>query len=87
MEKVPKYLSEVFWDTGTGTFYKNENILVRIKMRFRSQASPEVRHVSGQHFHEFREFLLKHPGTFGIDDEKETVVLTNYDQVTNYCYF
>lgn len=48
----------------------------------RSQASPEVRHVSGQHFHEFREFLLKHPQTFGIDDEKETVILANYEEVT-----
>lgn len=41
--------------------------------------------MSGQHFHEFREFLLKHPDTFLIDDEKETVVLTNYSEVRLNC--
>lgn len=40
--------------------------------------------MSGQHFHEFREFLLKHPDTFLVDDEKETVILTNYSDVKSH---
>lgn len=57
---------------------------IRSLLGHRSQASPEVRHVSGQHFHEFREFLLKHPDAFLVDDEKETVMLKNFNSVKSH---
>jgi exonuclease 3'-5' domain-containing protein 1 len=75
-----EYFSEKLSQYGEGT-----EVPIRSLLGHRSQASPEVRHVSGQHFHEFREFLLKHPDTFAVDDEKETVVLTNYTAVRSHC--
>ncbi|XP_066251483.1 egalitarian protein homolog isoform X1 [Euwallacea similis] len=75
-----EYFSEKLLQYGEGT-----EVPIRSLLGHRSQASPEVRHVSGQHFHEFREFLLKQSETFLIDDEKETVVLTNYNQVRLNC--
>ncbi|XP_057330635.1 egalitarian protein homolog [Microplitis mediator] len=35
----------------------------------RSQASPEVRHISGQHYREFRDFLLKYSDDFIVCDD------------------
>ncbi|XP_060532934.1 egalitarian protein homolog [Cylas formicarius] len=75
-----EYFSEKLLQYGEGT-----EVPIRSLLGHRSQASPEVRHVSGQHFHEFREFLFKHPDTFLVDDEKETVVLANYDDVRSHC--
>ncbi|VEN55968.1 unnamed protein product [Callosobruchus maculatus] len=75
-----EYFSEKLAQYGEGT-----EVPIRSLLGHRSQASPEVRHVSGQHFHEFREFLLKHPEAFCIDDEKETVVLTNFKDVKSHC--
>lgn len=75
-----EYFSEKLAQYGEGT-----EVPIRSLLGHRSQASPEVRHVSGQHFHEFREFLLKHPETFTVDDEKETVILTNYTAVRSHC--
>lgn len=70
------YFSEKLAQYGEGT-----EVPIRSLLGHRSQASPEVRHVSGQHFHEFREFLFKHPDAFFLDDEKETVTLKNYNSV------
>lgn len=42
----------------------------------RSQASPEVRHISGQHIREFKDFLLRFPETFHITDDN--IILTAY---------
>ncbi|XP_026676177.1 egalitarian protein homolog [Diaphorina citri] len=42
----------------------------------RSQASPEVRHISGQHIREFKEFLMRFPETFHITDDN--IILTAY---------
>ncbi|XP_044260106.1 egalitarian protein homolog [Tribolium madens] len=75
-----EYFSEKLAQYGEGT-----EVPIRSLLGHRSQASPEVRHVSGQHFHEFREFLLKHPETFTVDDEKESVILTNYTAVRSHC--
>ncbi|CAH0549436.1 unnamed protein product [Brassicogethes aeneus] len=74
-----EYFSEKLSQYGEGT-----EVPIRSLLGHRSQASPEVRHVSGQHFHEFREFLLKHSDSFTIDDEKETVVLSNYTDVKSH---
>lgn len=43
----------------------------------RSQASPQVRHISGQHIKEFTDFLSRHPDTFRVTDEH--VMLINFD--------
>lgn len=71
------YFSEKLAQYGDGT-----EVPIRSLLGHRSQASPEVRHVSGQHFHEFRDFLLKHPEQFQInDDETETVTLKNFNEI------
>ncbi|XP_065168308.1 uncharacterized protein egl [Atheta coriaria] len=67
------YFSEKLSQYGDST-----EVPIRSLLGHRSQASPEVRHVSGQHFHEFREFLLKNPESFLVNDENETVVLKNF---------
>lgn len=74
-----EYFSEKLAQYGEGT-----EVPIRSLLGHRSQASPEVRHVSGQHFHEFREFLQRHPDSFLIDDEKETVVLKNYNNIKSH---
>uniref|UniRef100_A0A6P7FEZ2 Uncharacterized protein LOC114328693 n=1 Tax=Diabrotica virgifera virgifera TaxID=50390 RepID=A0A6P7FEZ2_DIAVI len=75
-----EYFSEKLAQYGEGT-----EVPIRSLLGHRSQASPEVRHVSGQHFHEFREFLMKHPETFNVDDEKESVILANFESVKSHC--
>ncbi|KAF2357010.1 hypothetical protein FHG87_012238, partial [Trinorchestia longiramus] len=46
----------------------------------RSQASPEVRHVSGQHSKEFKEFLMKYADVFVI--REENIILKEYEDAT-----
>ena len=41
----------------------------------RSQAPPEVRHISGQHVKEFREFLAKFPEEFVVREEDDVIYL------------
>ncbi|XP_058054811.1 uncharacterized protein LOC131206312 [Anopheles bellator] len=53
---------------------KGTEVPIRSLLGHRSQASPQVRHISGQHIREFTEFLLKHPDTFQVI-ENESVVL------------
>jgi len=43
----------------------------------RSQASPQVRHISGQHIKEFTDFLAKHPDIFRVTEDN--VVLLNFE--------
>lgn len=74
-----EYFSEKLAQYGEGT-----EVPIRSLLGHRSQASPEVRHISGQHFHEFREFLLKHPENFVIDDENETVILKDFENVKTH---
>uniref|UniRef100_A0A1Y1JWE7 3'-5' exonuclease domain-containing protein n=1 Tax=Photinus pyralis TaxID=7054 RepID=A0A1Y1JWE7_PHOPY len=75
-DQAVEYFSEKLAQYGEGT-----EVPIRSLLGHRSQASPEVRHVSGQHFYEFREFLLKHPDSFVISDENETVTLKNFDSI------
>ena len=46
----------------------------------RSQASPEVRHVSGQHSKEFREFLLRYQDVFVL--REENIILKECEDAT-----
>ncbi|KAK0085449.1 hypothetical protein PV325_005224 [Microctonus aethiopoides] len=43
----------------------------------RSQASPEVRHISGQHYREFRDFLLRYTNDFIVSED--TVKLKQFE--------
>ncbi|XP_064117205.1 uncharacterized protein LOC135222824 isoform X2 [Macrobrachium nipponense] len=59
---------------GAGT-----EVPIKSLLGHRSQASPEVRHVSGQHVKEFRDFLIKYPDVFVV--KEETVILKEYEGV------
>ncbi|KAK4878760.1 hypothetical protein RN001_011266 [Aquatica leii] len=78
-DQAVEYFSEKLSQYGEGT-----EVPIRSLLGHRSQASPEVRHVSGQHFHEFREFLLKHPDSYIVSDENETVTLKNYNSIKSH---
>lgn len=71
-----EYFSEKLAQYGEGT-----EVPIRSLLGHRSQASPEVRHVSGQHFHEFRDFLLKYPNSYLVNTENETVILKNFSSI------
>ncbi|CAM1306274.1 TMPRSS15 (predicted), partial [Pycnogonum litorale] len=54
--------------------YGDAEVPVRSLLGHRSQAPPEVRHVSGQHMKEFKDFLLQYPDTFCV--RGDNVLLT-----------
>ncbi|XP_070065880.1 uncharacterized protein egl isoform X2 [Drosophila virilis] len=54
---------------------------VRSLLGHRSQASPQVRHISGQHIKEFTDFLMKHTDTFKVTDDY--VVLVGSENMTD----
>ncbi|KAK4302909.1 hypothetical protein Pmani_025051 [Petrolisthes manimaculis] len=57
---------------GAGT-----EVPIKSLLGHRSQASPEVRHVSGQHVKEFRDFLVRYPEVFVV--REETVILKEHE--------
>ncbi|XP_017839229.1 uncharacterized protein LOC108597276 [Drosophila busckii] len=54
---------------------------VRSLLGHRSQASPQVRHISGQHIKEFTDFLMKHTDTFKVVDDY--VMLVGCENMTD----
>ncbi|XP_060660849.1 uncharacterized protein LOC132794418 [Drosophila nasuta] len=54
---------------------------VRSLLGHRSQASPQVRHISGQHIKEFTDFLMKHTDTFKVVDDY--VMLVGSENMTD----
>ena len=50
---------------------------LRSLLGHRSQASPEIRHISGQHIREFRDFLERHPEVFIMNEE--SIFLKEYE--------
>lgn len=60
---------------GAGT-----EVPIKSLLGHRSQASPEVRHVSGQHSKEFREFLLRYPDVFVL--REENIILKECEDAT-----
>ncbi|XP_033253475.1 uncharacterized protein LOC117192819 [Drosophila miranda] len=54
---------------------------VRSLLGHRSQASPQVRHISGQHIKEFTDFLTKHTDTFKVIDD--FVMLVGCENMTD----
>ena len=57
---------------GAGT-----DVPMRSLLGHRSQASPEIRHITGQHIREFKDFLERHPEVFTMHDE--SVFLKEYE--------
>lgn len=54
--------------------YGNAEVPVRSLLGHRSQAPPEIRHVSGQHIREFKDFLMQFPDVFVIKDDGVTLM-------------
>lgn len=67
-----EYFTNKLLQYGVGT-----EVPIKSLLGHRSQASPEVRHISGQHYKEFRDFLLKYPDAFVISEDN--VVLKQYE--------
>lgn len=55
--------------------YGNAEVPIKSLLGHRSQATPEIRHISGQHVKEFKDFLLRFPDVFVVKDDY--VVLKN----------
>ena len=66
------------------TLYRNYfQVPIKSLLGHRSQAPPEVRHVSGQHVKEFRDFLAKHSETFVIRGDDDIIYLKKYEGCTS----
>lgn len=71
-KEAVEYFSSKLIQYGVGT-----EVPIRSLLGHRSQASPEVRHISGQHISTFKEFLLRHPEAFAVHED--AVVLREYE--------
>ncbi|XP_077265645.1 egl_like_exo domain-containing protein [Temnothorax americanus] len=67
-----EYFTNKLLQYGVGT-----EVPIKSLLGHRSQASPEVRHISGQHYKEFRDFLLRYPDAFVISEDN--VILKQYE--------
>ncbi|XP_076621293.1 egl_like_exo domain-containing protein [Colletes latitarsis] len=67
-----EYFTNKLLQYGVGT-----EVPIKSLLGHRSQASPEVRHISGQHYKEFRDFLLKYPDAFVVTEDN--VILKQYE--------
>jgi exonuclease 3'-5' domain-containing protein 1 len=64
IEEAKQYFKHKLLQYGIGT-----EVPIKSLLGHRSQASPQVRHISGQHIKEFTDFLMKHPDMFQVVDE------------------
>jgi len=71
-QEAVEYFSGKLLQYGAGT-----EVPIRSLLGHRSQASPEVRHISGQHISTFREFLMRHPDAFAVGEE--SVILREFE--------
>lgn len=71
-KEAVEYFSIKLRQYGEGT-----EVPIKSLLGHRSQASPEVRHISGQHIREFRDFLCRYPEAFIVTEE--TVMLKEYE--------
>ncbi|KAG4068952.1 hypothetical protein HA402_005100 [Bradysia odoriphaga] len=69
IQESKDYFKHKLLQYGIGT-----EVPIKCLLGHRSQASPQVRHISGQHIKEFTEFLSKHPDTFQVVDESVLLV-------------
>lgn len=61
--------------------YGAAEVPIKSLLGHRSQATPEVRHISGQHIREFKDFLLKYPDVFVVREEY-VVLKKHWDTVS-----
>lgn len=73
IEEAKEYFASKMIQYGEGT-----EVPIKSLLGHRSQASPQVRHISGQRIKEFKDFLLKHPDTFQIVDDNVILVSENH---------
>lgn len=71
-QEAVEYFSNKLIQYGAGT-----EVPIKSLLGHRSQASPEVRHISGQHFREFKDFLMKYPDAFVVTEDN--VVLKEFE--------
>jgi len=77
VNEAVEYFKDKLRQYGTGT-----EVPIKSLLGHRSQAPPEVRHISGQHVKEFRDFLAKYPEEFVV--KEEIVFLKEYEgKITN----
>lgn len=69
IQQSKDYFKHKLLQYGIGT-----EVPIKCLLGHRSQASPQIRHISGQHIKEFTDFLSKHPDTFNVTDECVTLV-------------
>ena len=62
----------IYRQYGAGT-----EVPIKSLLGHRSQAPPEVRHISGQHVKEFKDFLSRYPEEFVV--KEEIVYLREYE--------
>ncbi|CAL1681679.1 unnamed protein product [Lasius platythorax] len=67
-----EYFTNKLLQYGVGT-----EVPIKSLLGHRSQAPPEIRHISGQHYKEFRDFLLRYPDAFVISEDN--VILKQYE--------
>ncbi|XP_072934656.1 egalitarian protein homolog [Epargyreus clarus] len=73
IEEAKEYFASKMIQYGEGT-----EVPIKSLLGHRSQASPQVRHISGQRIKEFKEFLMKHPDTFQIIEDNVVLVSENH---------
>lgn len=73
IEEAKEYFASKMVQYGEGT-----EVPIKSLLGHRSQASPQVRHISGQRIKEFKDFLLKHPDTFQIVEDNVILVSENH---------
>ncbi|CAH0714014.1 unnamed protein product, partial [Brenthis ino] len=73
IEEAKEYFASKMIQYGEGT-----EVPIKSLLGHRSQASPQVRHISGQRIKEFKDFLLKHPDTFQIIEDNVVLVSENH---------
>ncbi|XP_014251079.1 uncharacterized protein LOC106667543 [Cimex lectularius] len=71
-KEAVEYFSNKLRQYGEGT-----EVPIMSLLGHRSQASPVVRHISGQHIKEFRDFLCRYPESFIVTED--TVMLKEYE--------
>lgn len=72
VQEAVEYFSTKLIQYGVGT-----EVPIKSLLGHRSQASPEVRHISGQHVKEFKDFLCKYPEAFLVNED--SVILKEYE--------
>lgn len=72
VQEAVEYFSSKLRQYGVGT-----EVPIKSLLGHRSQASPEVRHISGQHVREFKDFLCKYPEAFIVNED--AVILKEYE--------